>query len=691
MSESETNKMKKKTLYVTLIVPALIVSIIGTVVIRLALSQGTQSIMTEIERETVSKMPELMFNVIEEEKDNLLGIAEFLNDENSAIDLQNIENSIDLNKIINEFKLFNALYVTPRGQTIKSYISTVITTNAEKMAIDAALSGKPKVYVSVKGKEVLAVSATKMGENVLVLEKELSNTQFLELHASEMDVVMTIFVDDIRASTTIKDANGNYLVGTLLNNEVIYEQVYSKGIPYNGNNIIQGIPYVTIYAPLANDDDAKTMIFMGISVGHIKDISNRIARQSLIFILLTIYLIISLIIVVIAATIMRPLKKNVIAFGSLNGNSGIADMTIRIPVKTNNEIGSMGTEINKFVATQQDLLNNVKEASDSLQEVGLSLASSSQQSASAVSQIMANIESVKHSTEKQSQALYEVENELNKNISGISHLDGLIENQSAGIVESSAAIEEMIGNIDSVTRSINKMAEEFKTLISITEDGKSRQNDVSVQVTNMAEQSKKLADANNAISQIASQTNLLAMNAAIEAAHAGEAGKGFAVVADEIRKLAEDSSKQSKVIKENITDITKSISGVVESSELSVKGFEQITDKVSSTDELVKQIDNAMEEQQVASKQVLVALHEVTDSTAQVQSTSKDISNGVQLVKTATDNLSQITEMVSGSMDEMAAGVTEINSSTQNVSDQATTTKENIDILHGIISKFKLE
>ena len=114
MSESETNKMKKKTLYVTLIVPALIVSIIGTVVIRLALSQGTQSIMTEIERETVSKMPELMFNVIEEEKDNLLGIAAFLNDENSAINLQNIENSIDLNKIINNYSMLFMLHQEDR-------------------------------------------------------------------------------------------------------------------------------------------------------------------------------------------------------------------------------------------------------------------------------------------------------------------------------------------------------------------------------------------------------------------------------------------------------------------------------------------------------------------------------------------------------------------------------------------------
>ena len=681
------SKAKKRTLYFTIIIPAILISIAGSVLITFFQRQSSKSIMTRLDAEKISDYPELIFQVIDEEKYALRDIARYISEQNEETN----DLYVDVNAIALNFSFYNVIYTTPSGQVIESFLDSSVKTKSEKAAIRDALNGEAQAYISVKDDEVLLVSAAKAGENAILIEKEITKPSFIELYGGLMDVVMTIFIDDVRVSTNIRDERTDtYLVGTQLNNDKIYNEVYTNRQAYHGTNVILGKSYETIYAPLENDDGEKTMVFMGISNSSINEMASRISRASLWIILVVIYTLIIAIVFVVAAAIIKPIKHNVKAFGSLNGNTGVADMTIRIPIKKNNEIGAMGNEINKFIDTQHDLLANVKDACDSLGDVGLSLAASSQQSASAITQILSNIEGVKNSVIQQSKALTQVKNELDTNSNDIKTLDDYIENQSAGIVESSAAIEEMIGNIDSVTRSINIMTDEYQELIKITEEGKDRQTEVSTHVASMAEQSNKLADANTVITQIAEQTNLLAMNAAIEAAHAGDAGRGFAVVADEIRKLAEDSATQSKLIETEIVDIIKSITNVVTSSDLSLKSFEQITGKVNETEQLVQQIDNAMAEQQEASKQVLIALHEVTDVTAKVQSTSKGISRGVETVNQSSENLEQIAKTVAKSMEEMASGITEINTSAQNVSAMSKTTKENIETLNVIVKKFKL-
>ncbi len=142
----------------------------------------------------------------------------------------------------------------------------------------------------------------------------------------------------------------------------------------------------------------------------------------------------------------------------------------------------------------------------------------------------------------------DVDKAINGIAENINSLENMIEMQASGVTQASAAVEEMIGNISSVNNSVEKMANSFATLGKTTNEGIMRQSSVAQYVQQVAEQSKTLQDANTAIANVASQTNLLAMNAAIEAAHAGEAGKGFSVVADEIRNLSVTSSEQSKKI-----------------------------------------------------------------------------------------------------------------------------------------------
>jgi len=248
----------------------------------------------------------------------------------------------------------------------------------------------------------------------------------------------------------------------------------------------------------------------------------------------------------------------------------------------------------------------------------------------------------------------------------------------------------MVGNIGAVTSSIQKMTEQFKDLIAITAQGKEKQIEVDTRVNKIADQSRLLLEANAIISKIAAQTNLLAMNAAIEAAHAGSAGAGFSVVADEIRNLAETSSKQSKTINSELKQISVSIDEVVKASLDSQNSFGSVVAQITDTGNLVREIDSAMAEQKEASKQILEALRDMNESSTEVQEESRILTNGVNAVSEEMTNVAQIAKTILGSMDEMTIGTKEINNAAQGISSLAVMTRDAIKKMEEQLDKMTL-
>jgi methyl-accepting chemotaxis protein len=273
----------------------------------------------------------------------------------------------------------------------------------------------------------------------------------------------------------------------------------------------------------------------------------------------------------------------------------------------------------------------------------------------------------------------------------INKLNGHIEAQAASVSESSASIEQMLANIKSVTNTLIKNDENMRELSGASNTGRTSLENVASDIEEISRESEGLLQINSVINNIASQTNLLSMNAAIEAAHAGAAGKGFAVVADEIRKLAESSGEQSKIIAAVLKKMKESVDKITNSTSHVISEFEMIHSGVKTVSDQEDNILRAMEEQNEGSKQILEAIQELNSITQQVKGESVEMLEGSAEVIHESKNLESVTQDITKRINEMAAGADQINTSINNANEITVKNKENIELLVEEISMFKVE
>ncbi len=373
--------------------------------------------------------------------------------------------------------------------------------------------------------------------------------------------------------------------------------------------------------------------------------------------------------------LLSPLKKVEKAINDIA--SGSANLTKRIKISANNEIGAIVVGFNNFTEKLQSIVSELKKSQVTLVEAGEILSETTTNSADAIENIKNSIIETTSGINEQTAGISETSTTVNQIASNISALEKMISNQATGVSAASTAVEQMIENIDSVNGNVEKMANSFHVLSTSAQDGFHKQTDVNEMILKIEADSKLLLEANAVIANIAGQTNLLAMNAAIEAAHAGDAGKGFSVVADEIRKLSETSSLQSKRIGDRLNHIRKSIENVVAASEQTSAAFKTVTSGIKDTDILVQMIQSAMNEQKEGSSQITQALRNMNESSSEVNSASKEMSDGNSMILDQVGRLKGSATKMQGfvnSMDENAAQIDKSSSELIDISSKVSDT-----------------
>ncbi len=361
-----------------------------------------------------------------------------------------------------------------------------------------------------------------------------------------------------------------------------------------------------------------------------------------------------------------------------------------VQVHSRDEYGVLANSLNRFYNETKQVLRGVEETLQKNVAASSEVTMGVDMSDACAEEVHNGVNTVKEHTQKQGLDLASAKEHIGNIQAALEKLDQNIIMQSTSVTESSAAIEEMVANIRSVSDTLDKNTEIVKELTAASEAGHVKVRETVTISEKILSESEGLIEASSVIQSIAAQTNLLAMNAAIEAAHAGDSGKGFAVVADEIRKLADGSSVQGKSISSRLNSFKHSIADISANIQEVEEHFDNIFVKAENVDMQESHVKSAMHEQAAGSQQILEAIRQITDITHAVKDETSGILEASSVIVGEISNLSESSSKIDLSVEEMSKKASAIKNSIGTVKELTTESTSRIKTVSAAIHEFDL-
>lgn len=352
------------------------------------------------------------------------------------------------------------------------------------------------------------------------------------------------------------------------------------------------------------------------------------------------------------------------------------DLSYRIDISMIDDFGVLTSSINGLMDKISELLVGMQSGTTTVTRSAEKLSEVAGSASAALIQMTESFNRVNDEDLRQNQLIVEVNNDINGLRESAASVENFVIEQSSSMQQNSASISQMVSNIKSVAELTRKADALSNGLSGTSEKGNAMISQAVTAISQIQEASEKVQEIVKVIQKIASQTNLLSMNAAIEAAHAGEYGAGFAVVADEVRSLASSSSKSAKDIQTHIQDMVSKIEAGVQAITESGEAFKQIEKNVNENSQLIETISNAMEEQGTGAEETMKVTLSVTEALEHINELVKQQSVYSENVKKAMHTVVESAEKVTEAIGEGKVASTELERTVDQVGKTVT---ENLD------------